>query len=37
MREKIEDNPSNPKFLINIPGKGYMFICQDSPKAESSS
>ncbi|AQU02643.1 response regulator transcription factor [Dehalococcoides mccartyi] len=37
LREKIEDNPSNPKFLINIPGKGYMFICQDSPKAEFSS
>ncbi|MFA5438746.1 MULTISPECIES: response regulator transcription factor [Dehalococcoides] len=32
LREKIEDDPSNPRYLVNIPGKGYMFIYQDAPK-----
>lgn len=31
LREKIEDDPANPKYLLNIAGKGYMFSCQNIP------
>ncbi|AII61465.1 response regulator transcription factor [Dehalococcoides mccartyi] len=31
LREKIEDDPSHPKYLLNVAGKGYMFSYQDSP------
>ncbi|HHX61453.1 MAG TPA: response regulator transcription factor [Epulopiscium sp.] len=29
LREKIEDDPSNPKHIINIKGLGYKFVIED--------
>ncbi|MCC5910813.1 MAG: response regulator transcription factor, partial [Clostridiaceae bacterium] len=29
LREKIEDEPSNPKYIINIKGLGYKFLIRD--------
>jgi DNA-binding response OmpR family regulator len=29
LREKIEDEPSNPKYIINIKGLGYKFVIRD--------
>jgi two-component system KDP operon response regulator KdpE len=29
LREKIELDPSNPKYIITLPGTGYMFACPD--------
>lgn len=29
LREKIEEDPSNPKYIINIKGLGYKFILKD--------
>lgn len=29
LREKIEDNPSNPKYIINVKGLGYKLIVKD--------
>ncbi|MDD4876772.1 MAG: response regulator transcription factor [Dehalococcoidales bacterium] len=29
LREKIEIDPSNPKYIITLPGTGYMFACPD--------
>ena len=26
LREKIEDNPSIPKYIVNIKGLGYKFV-----------
>jgi DNA-binding response OmpR family regulator len=29
LREKIEDDPSNPKYIINVKGLGYKFALKD--------
>ncbi|MCR2045168.1 response regulator transcription factor [Anaerosalibacter massiliensis] len=29
LREKIEENPSNPKYIVNIKGLGYKFVLKD--------
>ena len=29
LRAKIEDNPENPRFILNVRGKGYTFYGQD--------
>ncbi|MGH4124456.1 MAG: response regulator transcription factor [Clostridium sp.] len=29
LREKIEDNPSLPKYIVNIKGLGYKFVVKD--------
>jgi DNA-binding response OmpR family regulator len=29
LREKIENEPSNPKYIINIKGLGYKFVIRD--------
>ncbi|MBU3145476.1 response regulator transcription factor [Clostridium sp. CF012] len=29
LREKIEDNPSMPKYIVNIKGLGYKFVVKD--------
>jgi len=29
LREKIEDNPSNPKYIINVKGLGYKLMTKE--------
>ena len=29
LRKKIEDNPSNPKYILTIKGLGYKFTTGD--------
>ncbi|MBU5484646.1 response regulator transcription factor [Clostridium sp. MSJ-11] len=29
LREKIEEDPSNPKYIINVKGLGYKFVLKD--------
>ena len=29
LREKVEENPSNPKYIVNIKGLGYKFVLKD--------
>lgn len=29
LREKIEDNPSKPEYIVNVKGLGYKLICKD--------
>ncbi|MGP9040133.1 response regulator transcription factor [Cytobacillus kochii] len=32
LREKIEDNPSDPKWIVTVRGLGYKFVSRDTPK-----
>lgn len=29
LREKIEDNPSKPEYIINVKGLGYKFLVKE--------
>lgn len=29
LREKLEDNPSNPEYIVNVKGLGYKLICKN--------
>jgi two-component system KDP operon response regulator KdpE len=31
LRQKIEPDPANPKFIVTSPGVGYMLVCPESP------
>lgn len=28
LRHKVEPNPSQPRYILNVPGQGYMFQCK---------
>jgi two-component system KDP operon response regulator KdpE len=29
LRQKIEENPSEPKYIVTMPGVGYMLACPE--------
>ena len=32
LREKIEPDPAHPRFILTVPGRGYRFVQQATPR-----
>ncbi len=34
LRRKLEADPANPKYIVTVPGMGYMLACPEKARSE---